>query len=230
MLSRTSSRTASSLLRSASNSSPAHLLPAITTTTTTALRTESPFLSSRKLRRGSSAKIYYRRLHSTPVLRKGITPGSADPAPPKVESSNPNIAGGANHVMQPSPLTDEQYREYSEHYFNLLLSQIEQLQEDGSDVEAEYSAGVINITVPNSGVYVLNKQPPNKQIWLSSPLSGPKRYDWVVQGDHMDEKEGTREFIKGQWIYLRDGSNLTTLLNEELNLGIKYDVYEETEV
>ena len=86
-------------------------------------------------------------------------------------------------------------------------------------------SGVLNITVPSIGVYVLNKQPPNKQIWLSSPISGPKRYDWVVEGDHMDEKEGTRDYIRGQWIYLRDGSNLTTLLNKELGLQMDYDIY-----
>lgn len=88
-------------------------------------------------------------------------------------------------------------------------------------------AGVLNVTVPGIGTYVLNKQPPNKQIWLSSPISGPKRYDWVVQGDGMTEKEGTREFIGGQWIYLRDGSNLTELLNSELGIELAYDLYEK---
>ena len=86
-------------------------------------------------------------------------------------------------------------------------------------------AGVLNITVPAIGVYVLNKQPPNKQIWLSSPISGPKRYDWVLEGDHMHEKEGSKDYIRGQWIYLRDGSNLTTLLNKELGLEMDYDIY-----
>lgn len=86
-------------------------------------------------------------------------------------------------------------------------------------------AGVLNITVPGVGTYVLNKQPPNKQIWLSSPLSGPKRYDWVVLGDAQHEKQETRPYAGGQWIYLRDGSNLTTLLNEELGLEMDYDIY-----
>ncbi|KKZ61772.1 hypothetical protein EMCG_03720 [[Emmonsia] crescens] len=228
MLPRTSSRAASSFLRSATTIVTTTPLPAITAAIT--LRTQLPSLNPRKLRCESSAKIYYRQLHTTSALHKGITPDSSDPVPPNPESSNANIAGGANHVTQPSPLTEEQYRIYAEDYFNMLLTKVEQLQENGSDVEAEYSAGVINITVPEVGVYVLNKQPPNKQIWLSSPVSGPKRYDWVVQGDHMDEKEGTREFIKGQWIYLRDGSNLTTLLNKELGLSIEYDVYGEKEV
>lgn len=86
-------------------------------------------------------------------------------------------------------------------------------------------AGVLNVVVPGVGTYVLNKQPPNHQIWLSSPISGPKRYDWVIQGDQMHEKQDTRGFINGQWIYLRDGSNLTDLLNDELTLELPEDIY-----
>ena len=87
----------------------------------------------------------------------------------------------------------------------------------------------MNISVPNVGTYVLNKQPPNKQIWLSSPVSGPKRYDWVIEGDRMHEKQESRDFVNGQWIYLRDGSNLTDLLNAELNINLPKDIYSDYE-
>ena len=50
------------------------------------------------------------------------------------------------------------------------------------------------------GIYVINKQAPNAQIWLSSPVSGPKRYDYI------DDK----------WIYKHDNSNLHKLLSTEL--------------
>ncbi|KAK2748843.1 Mitochondrial chaperone Frataxin [Onygenales sp. PD_40] len=224
MLSRTSSRAASSLLRAALQPPTAPFISTAIPALTTTLRSQTPISLSQSQR----ARSYYRNLHTTPILRKGITPDSADPAPPKTEPAF--VAGAAKHIVQPSPLTDEQYREYSEHYFNVLLSEVETAQEEnGADLEAEYSAGVLNVTVPDKGVYVLNKQPPNKQIWLSSPISGPKRYDWVVQGDRMDEKEGTREFIHGQWIYLRDGSNLTDLLNKELGLEMGYDLYADVE-
>ncbi len=43
----------------------------------------------------------------------------------------------------------------------------------------EKKAGVLTLCFPPSGTYVLNKQPPNRQIWLSSPVSGPKRFDYV---------------------------------------------------
>jgi frataxin len=55
---------------------------------------------------------------------------------------------------------------------------------------------------------VINKQPPNKQIWLSSPISGPKRYDFVIQSEGQEQKEGTGS---GEWVYLRDGSTLADL-------------------
>jgi frataxin len=83
-------------------------------------------------------------------------------------------------------------------------------------------AGVLEVSLPQKGTYVLNKQPPNKQIWLSSPISGPKRFDWVVSGEGMHQKEGGGV---GDWIYLRDGTSLTELLKDELGvkLGVDYD-------
>lgn len=68
-------------------------------------------------------------------------------------------------------------------------------------------AGVMTIKAPQ-GTYVLNKQPPNRQLWLSSPVSGPKRYDW----DH----------VRMYWIDTRDGSTLNALMRDEL--GVEYDI------
>ncbi|KAL3479852.1 hypothetical protein BJX99DRAFT_53039 [Aspergillus californicus] len=163
--------------------------------------------------------------HCTPAIRKGIYPDSSNPPSPHPESNNP--AGAASHVSEPSVLTDRQFYEYAEHYLNVLLGEIEKIQEEGSEIEAEYSAGVLNISVPGVGTYVLNKQPPNKQIWLSSPISGPKQFDWVVEGDQMHEKQDTRQFVNGQWICLRNDSNLTELLNGELGLSVPQDIYSE---
>ena len=75
-------------------------------------------------------------------------------------------------------------------------------------------AGVLTITHPQ-GTYVLNKQPPNKQIWLSSPVSGPKRYDYVAD-QHRKEGDGD-----GEWVYLRDGSTLDELLLEEIGVSVR---------
>lgn len=65
------------------------------------------------------------------------------------------------------------------------------------------------------GTYVINKQPPNKQIWLSSPKTGPKRYDYVIVGEGQHEKQDT---ATGDWVYLRDGTSLNDLLLKELGI------------
>jgi frataxin len=84
----------------------------------------------------------------------------------------------------------------------------------------------MHITTPR-GIYVLNKQPPNKQIWLSSPVSGPKRYDFVARGAGQHEKEGSEGASEdvggddgegGRWVYLRDGSALADVLKEEVKV------------
>lgn len=79
-------------------------------------------------------------------------------------------------------------------------------------------AGVLTLAFPPNGTYVINKQPPNKQIWLSSPLTGPKRYDYVMLSEGQDAKEGTG---RGEWVYLRDGSTLTELLEKEIGITIE---------
>uniref|UniRef100_A0A0M3JE50 Frataxin, mitochondrial (inferred by orthology to a C. elegans protein) n=1 Tax=Anisakis simplex TaxID=6269 RepID=A0A0M3JE50_ANISI len=44
------------------------------------------------------------------------------------------------------------------------------------EFDINYAMGVITANVgQGKGIYVINKQTPNRQIWLSSPLSGPKR-------------------------------------------------------
>ncbi|PGH27283.1 iron donor protein CyaY [Polytolypa hystricis UAMH7299] len=204
-------------------------LIALRTTTTTTLPAFTTLLQSQiyprpvQCQSSSPARpTIYRQFHSSKFLCKGLSPESENPAAPTPEPSAP-VNG--NHVVKPSELTEQQYRDYSDRYFNVLMAELELRQEEGSDIELEYSAGVMNITVPAIGTYVLNKQPPNKQIWLSSPISGPKRFDWVLQSDQMNEKEGTGDVISGEWIYLRDGSNLITLLNKELGLEMEHHIY-----
>ncbi len=50
-------------------------------------------------------------------------------------------------------------------------------------------------------------------------MSGPKRYDWVVRaGDDGDGREDRKKNRKGEWVYLRDGSTLNGLLEEEVGV------------
>jgi len=76
-------------------------------------------------------------------------------------------------------------------------------------------SGVLTLTYGDVGRYVINKQPPNKQIWLSSPVSGPSRYDYVVMGDSQQDKQGTGH---GEWVDLRTGRTLEGTLHDELGI------------
>ena len=50
--------------------------------------------------------------------------------------------------------------------------------------------------------FVLNKQGPNKQLWLSSPIRGPLRYDFCMQ--------------MTSWRNTRDGHELLPALSEDV--------------
>ncbi|KIY63668.1 Frataxin [Cylindrobasidium torrendii FP15055 ss-10] len=97
----------------------------------------------------------------------------------------------------------EEYHKLSDKVMDGLTEQLEGLVDQcgRDDYEVEYSSGVLTLSVGEHGTYVINKQPPNKQIWLSSPHSGPKRYDYMTDGT---------------WRYTRDNHALLDLLNEEL--------------
>jgi frataxin len=69
--------------------------------------------------------------------------------------------------------------------------------------------GVLTIALGKHGTYVLNKQAPNAQIWSSSPVSGPVRYDWHA----------------GKWIYKRDGHELFQRLSSELTQLLGFSVH-----
>ncbi|KAG6118923.1 hypothetical protein E4U13_008147 [Claviceps humidiphila] len=168
-----------------------------TTTTTTLLARASPLCRRRTF--CLSAR-----------QAKGIMPETETPSKQDVAPAAPS--------MGVAPLSERAYHELADLYLESVLSEFEQQQDSREDVDVEYSAGVMTITVANKGTYVINKQPPNKQIWLSSPISGPKRYDWCVIGEGQTEKEGTG---KGTWVYARDGVSLSELIFQELGVVIE---------
>lgn len=72
-----------------------------------------------------------------------------------------------------------------------------------TDFDVDFSQGVLTIQLAPTGTYVLNTQTPNRQIWLSSPSSGPWRYAWQPQ--------------RSEWISARDGHALAERLSTELS-------------
>eukprot|EP00584_Thalassiosira_punctigera_P024663 CAMPEP_0172552758 /NCGR_PEP_ID=MMETSP1067-20121228/47175_1 /TAXON_ID=265564 ORGANISM="Thalassiosira punctigera, Strain Tpunct2005C2" /NCGR_SAMPLE_ID=MMETSP1067 /ASSEMBLY_ACC=CAM_ASM_000444 /LENGTH=230 /DNA_ID=CAMNT_0013340811 /DNA_START=52 /DNA_END=744 /DNA_ORIENTATION=+ len=63
--------------------------------------------------------------------------------------------------------------------------------------EVNYASGVLSLYLPPHGTWIINKQTPNQQLWWSSPISGPKRYEYDeergiwVHSRAVDEGGGT---------------------------------------
>ena len=95
-----------------------------------------------------------------------------------------------------------------------LQEKFEELEElDLPGFEVNEKDGVFELKLGEKGTYVINKQAPNKQLWWSSPLSGPKRYNYDPQMQ--------------AWRNTRDGHLMYDLLNEEITslVGQEFDVY-----
>ncbi|KAI1206206.1 mitochondrial chaperone Frataxin [Annulohypoxylon truncatum] len=120
--------------------------------------------------------------------------------------------------IKPASITTEEYHHLADTYLDAVLNQYEEKQDEVGDIDVEFSSGVMTVKIPGSGVYIINKQPPNKQIWLSSPVSGPKRFDYVIVSEGQDQKQDTG---KGEWIYIRTGEKLSDLLLQETGVAME---------
>ncbi|KAG8055165.1 hypothetical protein GUJ93_ZPchr0001g29567 [Zizania palustris] len=113
-------------------------------------------------------------------------------------------APGPSAVGYRSILPEDEYHKLADETIQGLLEKLEEygdsLQMDGFDID--YGNQVLTLRLGELGTYVVNKQAPNRQIWLSSPVSGPSRFDWDAS-------------TKG-WIYRRTGANLVQLLEKEI--------------
>uniref|UniRef100_A0ABM5GMN6 Frataxin, mitochondrial n=1 Tax=Pogona vitticeps TaxID=103695 RepID=A0ABM5GMN6_9SAUR len=108
-----------------------------------------------------------------------------------------------------SSLDETTYEKLAEETLESLMDFFDDLADKPftpEDYDVSFGSGVLTVKLGgNMGTYVINKQTPNKQIWLSSPTSGPKRYDWTGKN----------------WVYSHDGISLHELLAKELSAALK---------
>jgi len=117
----------------------------------------------------------------------------------------------APHITH-SDLPMDRYHALADATMISLLERLDNLLDEITDkgFEVDYHSGVLTLNLGSNGTYVINKQPPNKQIWLSSPVSGPKRYDYVPSTD--------------DWRYSRSGEEMVVLLEQELSRALEREV------
>ncbi|KAK6142494.1 hypothetical protein DH2020_022842 [Rehmannia glutinosa] len=103
-----------------------------------------------------------------------------------------------------SVLQEDEYHRLAHSTIHHLLEKLEEygdsVEIDGFDVD--YGNEVLTLKLGSLGTYVINKQTPNRQIWMSSPVSGPSRFDWDQDAQ--------------AWIYRRTKQNLIHVLETEL--------------
>ncbi|XP_018524883.1 frataxin, mitochondrial [Lates calcarifer] len=108
--------------------------------------------------------------------------------------------------VQIRELSEAAYEKLADETLDALADYFEDLTDEdftGADYDVVFSSGVLTVKVGGDlGTYVINKQTPNRQIWLSSPTSGPKRYDWTGE----------------RWVYSHDGVSLHQLLSKEFSI------------
>lgn len=94
------------------------------------------------------------------------------------------------------------YHEASDKELDELSDKLEEALEDRFDKGADVclNNGVLTVVIDDHNTYVINKQTPNRQLWLSSPISGPRRFD----------------LVQGKWVDKGDKIELHTLINNEL--------------
>ncbi|CAH9089244.1 unnamed protein product [Cuscuta europaea] len=101
-------------------------------------------------------------------------------------------------------LEEDEYHKLANSTIHDLLEKLEEYGDliDIIGFDVDYGNEVLTLKLGSLGTYVINKQMPNRQIWMSSPVSGPSRFDW----DRKCEA----------WIYRRTKESLLNVLESEL--------------
>mmetsp|Transcript_17888 Transcript_17888/g.33640 ORF Transcript_17888/g.33640 Transcript_17888/m.33640 type:complete len:186 (+) Transcript_17888:87-644(+) len=110
------------------------------------------------------------------------------------------------------PLND--FHHLADTELELMMDSLGVIEDTLDDVDISFSQGILNIDLGDRGCWVINKQTPNRQIWWSSPLTGPRRYDYEPAS-----ADGSRP---AGWYVLKNvdtqnlGDDLMTTLRKEM--------------
>ncbi|GET89200.1 frataxin-like protein [Leishmania tarentolae] len=103
--------------------------------------------------------------------------------------------------------TDIKFNTAADELLELIETKVDAL--DSAAVEdVSCNGGVLTLETAERGTFILNKQAPNVQLWLSSPISGPHHYDMITVTQDGQEKVS--------WKSDHDGHDLVKKLEKEL--------------
>lgn len=97
---------------------------------------------------------------------------------------------------------------------NDLIEQCEDLDilSEIEDFDLNEKDGVFTMKLGSKGTYVINKQTPTRQLWYSSPVSGPKRFNYDTQTKVWRNNKDSKD------MYEQLSEEISSLLNIEWNM------------
>jgi frataxin len=130
------------------------------------------------------------------LLRRGPSPRALLPVAPRPAARSLSSA-------PPAEFSEADFHRHADALLSSIELRATPLEDAGiGGFDITSAQGVLTLRLGQKGTYVLNKQTPNRQVWWSSPLSGPRRYAWSAAA--------------GGWLNTRDGSCLLRTLRDEL--------------
>ncbi|CAH0490290.1 unnamed protein product [Peronospora farinosa] len=108
-------------------------------------------------------------------------------------------------------MTEHEFMELADETLHGIQSWLDGIDEMLDESDVVFSQGVLKIDLGEHGTWVINRQVPNRQIWWSSPISGPRRYEYDAENGH--------------WINTRDRGELLALLRSEILDATGIEIY-----
>ncbi|GMI52302.1 hypothetical protein ScalyP_jg2105 [Parmales sp. scaly parma] len=162
--------------------------------------------------------------------------------------TSPNLLRNSALAFSSSSLLDaKRFHRVADSTLESLCDYIEEKldrsdQPENSDSDCNYSSGVLTIklAVPGGGggciskpgdgsaagggTWVLNKQEPNREIWWSSPVSGPMRFGYLGENnlDADEDEEWSEGNLGKDWVAVKgdtkgsDNLSLRAVVEDEL--------------
>ena len=101
-------------------------------------------------------------------------------------------------------MSNTKFASLAENTLSKIVDIIEE-QDTAGLIDIDYNLDIITL-VNERGTFILNKHAAAKEIWLSSPISGPHHF----------------RYDQGSW-HSKYNANLFNILSEELNIEFKQD-------
>ncbi|CBZ27675.1 frataxin-like protein [Leishmania mexicana MHOM/GT/2001/U1103] len=113
--------------------------------------------------------------------------------------------------------TDIKFNTAADELLELVETKVDAL--DSAAVEdVSCNGGVLTLETTDRGTFILNKQAPSVQLWLSSPISGPHHYDMVTMMQDGHEKVSWKSDHDGHDLVKKLEKELTEVLGTDLKL------------